>query len=177
MDLSELLAKSGFSAKEIAVYSAMLELGSAVVSDIAQKARLNRSTTYVILGSLTKRGLVDSTDRRGIKLFAPLPPKKLVEQLEASAKQQVANAKAARELLAHINIAEPAKTAEPRLHFFNSPEEMNEIFGEVVETLAMIRKGIKIYKDRVVFVSPDGKSGMVIESAEIAHTLKKAFNQ
>ena len=62
--LNDILKKSGFSEKEIGVYSALLELGSSVVSDIAKKARVIRSTAYVVLDSLAKRGLVSATERR-----------------------------------------------------------------------------------------------------------------
>ena len=53
----EKLQKLGLSDKEASVYLAMLELGPSVVSDIAKKANINRSTVYVVLEFLKKRGI------------------------------------------------------------------------------------------------------------------------
>lgn len=54
----EELKKIGLSDNEAKVYLALLELGSATVQQIAQKAEVNRPTTYVQLESLMKDGLV-----------------------------------------------------------------------------------------------------------------------
>lgn len=50
--MKEQLEKLGFSPKEADVYLALLELGTAVVSDVAKKANINRSTTYILLDAL-----------------------------------------------------------------------------------------------------------------------------
>ena len=54
----EKLQELGLSEKEARVYLALFELGPSVVSGLAKKAGINRSTTYVILETLAKRGLV-----------------------------------------------------------------------------------------------------------------------
>jgi sugar-specific transcriptional regulator TrmB len=54
--MKEKLEKLGFSSKEADVYISLLELGSAIVSDVAKKAGINRSTAYVLLESLAKKG-------------------------------------------------------------------------------------------------------------------------
>lgn len=86
MELREVLSKFGFSDKEISVFSALLELGTSVVSDLAKKADINRSTTYVILESLDKQGVIKVTENRGIKVFSPLPHEKIAEHFATKAK-------------------------------------------------------------------------------------------
>ena len=65
--MKEKLEKLGFSPKEADVYISLLELGSAVVSDVAKKAGINRSTAYVLLESLEKKGFVSVSEKDNIK--------------------------------------------------------------------------------------------------------------
>lgn len=52
------LQEIGLSEKEARVYLATLELGQETVQNISKAADVNRATTYVILGSLQKKGIV-----------------------------------------------------------------------------------------------------------------------
>lgn len=190
MELKELLKNSGFSDKEIAVYTAMIDLGESVVSDIAKRADINRSTTYVILGTLAKRGLITDSERRGVKLYNPLPPEQLVTQFEAAAEQYAEYAKTARKLVSQLKIKAPTKSLEPKVHFFTGAPELHEAFSETVQSLETIRSkklsstkkaadasSITVYSDRVVLTSPGQNGGVIIESSEVADAIKKAFNK
>ncbi|MFA5967395.1 MAG: helix-turn-helix domain-containing protein [Patescibacteria group bacterium] len=69
--VEQLLQEIGLGQKEQAVYSAVVSLGNAAVSPIAQKAQINRSTAYDILESLTHKGLVSrSEEKKKIHYFA-----------------------------------------------------------------------------------------------------------
>src|SRR3989344_5357323 len=98
MELKELLKKAGFSEKEVDVYLALISRGPAIASDIAEIAKINRSTTYVILQSLAKRDLIEETGS-GIKLFSPREPEALVEYLTRASNHFDELAKQARKLL------------------------------------------------------------------------------
>lgn len=57
MALEKKVQEMGLSAKETKVYLALLGLGQAPVNDIATKAGINRSTTYLVLDSLVEKRL------------------------------------------------------------------------------------------------------------------------
>ena len=80
----------GLSEKEAAVYLALLELGSDTVQHIAKKSAVNRATTYVILDSLKKKGVV-STVEKGTKTHfqaeSPESLRKLIRLQEAEIKE------------------------------------------------------------------------------------------
>ncbi len=59
--LEKYLQDIGLSDKEATTYLTLLQVENASVLDISKKTKLNRSTTYVILGSLAKKGLVSET--------------------------------------------------------------------------------------------------------------------
>ena len=67
--LIENLEKFGLSKKEASVYLALLGLGPSLVSDISDKAKMNRSTTYVILESLADLDLVTVFEKNKIKIY------------------------------------------------------------------------------------------------------------
>ncbi|MBS3902878.1 MAG: hypothetical protein KGZ30_00675 [Anaplasmataceae bacterium] len=86
-DLKSILKKAKFSEKEIEVYSSLLKLGSSIASDIAKTAKINRSTTYVILGTLMERDLIKVSERRGAKMYVANSPENLVRYFENQEKE------------------------------------------------------------------------------------------
>lgn len=72
----------GLTNQEIKVYLALLKLGSALVQDIAQKAKTYRTYTYEILKSLKEKGLVSYVIKSGKQYFEVAEPQKLANILE-----------------------------------------------------------------------------------------------
>jgi predicted DNA-binding transcriptional regulator len=80
--VEKILEKLGLSEKEAKVYLAALELGSATVQQIAEKAKVLRPTTYLILESMLKKGLMTSADKGKKTLFSAEPPAQLERYLD-----------------------------------------------------------------------------------------------
>ncbi len=81
-DLKEILAEYGLSDKESSVYLAMLELGPASVQDIAKKSGVNRATTYVLIESLKRRGLMSTFEKGKKTMFVAESPDRLKRLIE-----------------------------------------------------------------------------------------------
>ena len=73
----------GFSDKEAKVYLALLELGDAPVQKISEKAKVNRATTYVVLETLQKRGVVSTVEKDKKIYFAAENPRALLRLFRA----------------------------------------------------------------------------------------------
>lgn len=123
----ETLIRLGLSEKEAKVYLAALELGSAPAAKIAQKALLNRPTTYVILEKLAQLGLVTSYDKAKVQYFTPEDPEQLrrlieQEQLELKDRQ--------RELEDHLPElkALATKSDRPRVLIYESSDAASDYF-------------------------------------------------
>lgn len=71
------LMNIGLSDNEARVYMAMLELGSASVMEISQKAGINRPTAYVQIESLKEFGLVSTQTKGKKQLFIAESPDQL----------------------------------------------------------------------------------------------------
>lgn len=64
------------------MYLASFELGNTKVSEIAQKAGINRITAYEILKRFRKKGLAVSLTRNNVLTFRVIDPDKLIEKNE-----------------------------------------------------------------------------------------------
>lgn len=82
MDVVQILKKLGFDEKEIRVYLILLSLGPAPVRKVAQAAGVNRGTSYDILKSLMKNGLVSYYHKEKRQYFVAEDPAKLERHLE-----------------------------------------------------------------------------------------------
>ncbi len=72
----------GLSEKEAKVYLASLEVGRATADQLAKQAKVNRSTTYVQMESLMKKGLMSTYVKGKKTYFAPESPEYLEQILQ-----------------------------------------------------------------------------------------------
>jgi sugar-specific transcriptional regulator TrmB len=81
-DLAKELQKIGLSENEAKVYLAGLELGPSTAQMIAAKATVSRPTTYIMIESLIKRGLMSSFQKGKKRFFVSGKPAQLLYILE-----------------------------------------------------------------------------------------------
>jgi len=82
MQIQITLKNFGLSEKEIAVYLALIELGSSSVRTISEKAKINRGTTYDILKSLINMGIVSYFNKQSKQYFIAERPETLLSVVE-----------------------------------------------------------------------------------------------
>lgn len=78
----KILTKIGLSDKQAVVYSALLELGEAKMTDLAKHAKLKRPTVYLVTSELDMLGLVSSVIKGKKKIYSAVHPKRIAELLE-----------------------------------------------------------------------------------------------
>jgi predicted transcriptional regulator len=130
-DVKQALADLGLAPKEADTYLAMLEIGPSSVQDIAKKAGINRTTTYVMLEGLTRHGLVSTFERGKKTLFAAENPQQLVEiltrQMGAIQNKKSRLEESLPRLLAIFNTIED----KPKVRFLEGEIPMREVMMEV----------------------------------------------
>ncbi len=82
ISIEEALTAFGLSLKEIKIYLACLELGTATANVIANKSKINRSTTYDILKAFLEKGIASKTIREKTTNFEVASPKRLLTILD-----------------------------------------------------------------------------------------------
>lgn len=80
--LIRLLLQIGLTEKEAQVYLISLKVGSNPASVIAKHSELNRCTTYSVLESLIKKGLISQVEKDTIRYFTAVGPRQLMMYLE-----------------------------------------------------------------------------------------------
>ena len=135
----ETLKKFGLSTKEAKVYLSMIELGTAPVSDIAKKARINRSTTYVLLQSLAERGLISTSDHTHGRLYTPAPPERIVHYLEETAKKYNGLVGIANSILPELKSMYVGVGPKPKVQFFEGLEGIQTAYEDTLTSNETIR--------------------------------------
>lgn len=78
MTKEQLLQRIGFSQNEAKVYLAALESGLDSAQNIAQKANLQRTTTYSVLDYLVEKGVIGKSQIKNKTRYKAEPPDKLL---------------------------------------------------------------------------------------------------
>ena len=123
--VAEALASFGFSEKDQAVYLAILELGTATANHIAEKAKINRSTTYDILRLFIIQGVAAKIEKGRVTYFEAAAPEKLVSMLEEK------KAKLA-EVLPQLKVIAQQVVVKPTVQVFEGKEGMKTILADIL---------------------------------------------
>ena len=125
------LVELGFNQKDAKVYLALLELGPATATQIARKAKINRTTSYDILDSLVGDGLVNLIGETKIQKYAAESPEKVIKFLEdkiLKTREQLSLAQSLLpQLLSLYNVKE-----KPKVKFYDGTEGMQEAFEDTL---------------------------------------------
>ncbi|MFA5322271.1 MAG: helix-turn-helix domain-containing protein [Smithella sp.] len=125
MKITEQLQKLGFSQNKAKTYLACLELGSAPASTIAQKAGLERTTTYKLLEELASEELIDEDVATKVKTYVARSPKELLQHLQE--KQKTADS------LIPILLEQVHKaTRPPRIRFYSGLRGVKQVFEDAL---------------------------------------------
>lgn len=117
------LLDAGLSENESAVYLATLELGETIVSRIAKKAGIKRTTTYLVIESLKQKGLIMPIKKNKKSLFYAEDPRKLIEILE---RRKENLGKIMPQLLAFTNLIDK----KPEIRYFEGVDGIKEIYRD-----------------------------------------------
>lgn len=132
MPLVRLLKKLDLADKEAAVYLTCLELGSAPASQIARKADLLRPTTYLILESLIKKGLI-TRYRQGKKtMFMAEPPRQLLHLIDNQEKELQVRRKELEEALPNLQAIMAGAEDRPAIHYYEGVDGLRAIRQEML---------------------------------------------
>jgi sugar-specific transcriptional regulator TrmB len=126
------LTNLGLADKEAKVYLAALELGKAPVQKIAQKAEVNRATTYVIIEALMKKGLMSSALEDKKQFFFAESPEKLTllfreEEMSIQRKKEYLD-----KLMPELRSMKELQKEKPVVRFYSGKEGLITMAEEFV---------------------------------------------
>ena len=130
--LEKELQEIGLNEKEAKVYLASLELGQSTVQDIAQKAGINRPTTYFIIDNLMKRGLVSSFHQGKKQFFVAADPDKLIDIAEQEKQRIVKREGLLEKLLPQLRSINNKLTSKPVVKYYEGREGILTMLDEFI---------------------------------------------
>lgn len=126
MHIRNALKDIGLSEKEADTYLALLKIGEGNISDIAKTVSIPRTTIYLILKSLQKRGLINFYLKKKRKYFVAENPDKLLYLV----KRQEQNLE---EIIPQIKAHHYSSVVKPRIKFFEGKEGVKTIFNDILD--------------------------------------------
>ncbi len=132
------LQSFGFSEKEVGVYVALLELGKGSVTKISQKAGINRTTGYDILGSLANKKLVSVSGKEPKQEYTAEPPTAITEYLKRQISQTEGYVKRAEGLVPELTLLHAVKN-RPKIRFYEGNDGLKQVYEDTLTSSESIR--------------------------------------
>lgn len=120
------LENAGLNENEAKIYLAVLELGQTSVNRIALKAGIKRTTVYLSLENLMKKGLVSAIKKAGKTLYFAEDPRDL-ERIMEERKKEISDI--IPQLLAVTNLID----SKPEIRYFEGTEGIKEVLMKTTE--------------------------------------------
>lgn len=120
------LESAGLNENEAKIYLAVLELGQTSVNRIALKAGIKRTTVYLSLENLMKKGLVSAIKKTGKTLYFAEDPRDL-ERIMEKRKKEISDI--IPRLLAVTNLID----SKPEIRYFEGTEGIKEVLMKTLE--------------------------------------------
>jgi len=126
-NLTEIVKNLGLSTKAAKIYLAALELGEASVQQLAEKARIKRTTLYYILDELTEAGALLFTKTGKRSYYVPEQPATLLK----NAKEKIADFE---DSLALLEEKASYVRRRPRVYFLYGAAGFKQVWDLILST-------------------------------------------
>ncbi len=138
--LTKHLVEFGLSEKEAKVYLALIELEVASVSEIAKTAGVNRSSTYVILSSLGKKGLVSISGDKNIQQCVAVTPEMLFREAEERVNQAQKIKKIIGDIIPDLKALHKDTKQKPKIKVFEGKQGLISAFEDTLNSREKIMR-------------------------------------
>lgn len=122
----------GLNDKEAKAYLALLELEIAGVQEIAKVAGINRSSAYVTLESLKKRGLVSISDDKNVRQYVATSPEVILRLADEMATKQENIRKKIHAIVPDMKAIYKGTKKKPLVKVFEGREGLISAFEETL---------------------------------------------
>ncbi len=120
--LEKYLQEIGLNEKEASVYLALLQYDNASVIDLSKKTKINRSTTYTVLESLAKKGLVSETTVGKKARYQAESPERLETFVERQKVVLEEHARRLKDIIPQIKSVQREVGEKPTVQYFEGKE-------------------------------------------------------
>jgi sugar-specific transcriptional regulator TrmB len=127
MHLRTIIEQLGYTPHEVTVYLASVELGGSTATEIAEKAKLPRTTVNLVIDSLHRKGLINAYLKSRRKIWAAENPEKLLIHMKE-------NEAALKTIFPELQSLRHDTGAKPTVRTYGGAEEIKQIMHDILET-------------------------------------------
>ena len=127
------LTEFGLSEKEAKIYVSLLELGEATAFEISSQSGINRSSTYVVLEALGKKGLVGLSGDKKVRRYIAVSPEAIAQMSRATAKKHEQIESNIKSILPELNALNKNLVQKPKVRVFDGLEGLKSALIECLD--------------------------------------------
>ena len=128
--LWQILNNIGFNEKESKIYLALLETSAQPASVVARQSGINRTTTYLTLEDLLKKGIVNRFERKGIQYFEAVDPKQIMNILENQKIDLEEKKNYLKKQIPRLESIAQTDSTKPRVSYFEGFEAIMNLYAD-----------------------------------------------
>lgn len=155
------LMEFGLSDKEAKIYISLLEFEIATVNQIAKASGINRSSAYVVLEALKKRGLVSVSDDKNIQQYIPTSPNMLLKSAEAMANKQEQIKKNIDAIVPDLKALHKGTKQKPIVRVFEGKDGLISLFEETVTAKEKLIRVVSSVENLIGIIPQDYFPGYI----------------
>ncbi|HII15141.1 MAG TPA: hypothetical protein HA362_02410 [Nanoarchaeota archaeon] len=129
----ELIKDIGLTNSEIAVYTALLKLGSVKVGDLMKQISLHRSRIYEAINRLSDKGLVSYVIRNNVKYFEASDPERLITQIQEQKEKLNEKEKSIKKIIPELKKQVSSLMPHSEAHVFIGKEGFKTVRNDVLK--------------------------------------------
>ena len=122
----------GLSEKETRVYLAALSLGPTTAQTLAAKSTINRPTTYIMIESLVKRGLMSAVQKGKKRYFTAAEPEQLLELMAGQRKELQKKEELARQMLPDLAALARGNSGKTAVRIFEGKDVFSALQRDIL---------------------------------------------
>jgi len=130
--LKQDLQTLGLSKEEVVVYITALEQGSTTVLELARSTKIPRTTVYLLIDSLTEKGLLALTAQGKKKLYVPASPEDLVTLAKTKYTQLERTIDSLCDELPQLQALFNMSHQKPKIRYYEGVEEVKKIYEDTL---------------------------------------------
>mgnify|MGYP001580181198 CR=1 FL=1 len=153
--LNDILSNLGITEEEAKAYVLLLEMGSATVSQLAQKMGKPRPSLYGFLKRLQAKGLVTQSMKMSVRTFAAEQPLKISLLLKQKAEDMAEKHKSFQNLLPELEKTIPSKFLSPKFQLYEGEEGLKHVLRDMLLYRNIETQAFWPIKSMVDILSPE----------------------
>ncbi len=125
-EIKEILVKLGLEEQEAKTYLALLDLGEATATKVAERTGIGRVHVYQIINRLIKRGLSSYIIKNNVKYFSAADPETLLKELQEKEQEL-------QKILPELKARHKALKPETKVEIYRGKKGINTIMKMIIK--------------------------------------------